>query len=198
MGKWTRERVNSEDINGGNQYEAKDRLSREQLNAMVNSGLYAQDFAEHLADTPDTSDVNNVGTPTVELINNGAYKKFKFSNLKGESGNGVAYIQRNTGLLNKETLQGFIGTTRTFGNISGFNGKVGDFVYIPFSISDEGGSIGNIILKVTDFTSTSVTGKCMQFIYAPQGEKGDKGDLTVDKWKIISNANNELEFTYVG
>ena len=86
MGKWTREKVDSENLNGGNQYEAKDRLSREQLNAMVNSGLYAQDFAEHLADTPDTSDANNVGTPTVELINNGAYKKFKFSNLKGDKG----------------------------------------------------------------------------------------------------------------
>ena len=71
MGKWTREKVNSENLNGGNQYEAKDRLSREQLNAMVNSGLYAQDFAEHLADTPDTSSANNVGIPTVEIINNG-------------------------------------------------------------------------------------------------------------------------------
>lgn len=86
MGKWTREKVNSENLNGGNQYEAKDRLSREQLNAMVNSGLYAQDFAEHLADTPDTSEANNVGVPTVELIDNGKFKKFKFSNLKGQKG----------------------------------------------------------------------------------------------------------------
>lgn len=86
MGKWTREKVNSENLNGGNQYEAKDRLSREQLNAMVNAGLYAQDFAEHLADTPDVSQANNVGTPSVEFIDNGKYKKLKFSNLKGDKG----------------------------------------------------------------------------------------------------------------
>ena len=71
MGKWTREKVDSGKLNNGNEYEAKDRLSREQLNAIVNSGLYAQDFAEHLADTPDTSAANNVGTPSVEFIDNG-------------------------------------------------------------------------------------------------------------------------------
>ena len=94
----------------------------------------------------------------------------------GETGNGVAYIKRNSGLLDKATLQGFVGTTRTFSNTSDFNGKVGDFVYLPFSVSDEGGSIGYIILQVSEFTSTSVTGKCMLFIYAPQGAKGDMGD----------------------
>ena len=107
MGKWTREKVNSENLNGGNQYEAKDRLSREQLNAIVNSGLYAQDFAEHLADTPDTSDANNVGVPSVELIDNGAYKKFKFSNLKGDKGEqGIQGIQGEKGEQGIQGIQG--------------------------------------------------------------------------------------------
>lgn len=90
MGKWSRNKVNSANLNNGNEYEAKDRVSRQQLNAMVNSGLYSQDFAEHLADTPDVSEANNVGTPTVEMIDNvvgdKTYKKFKFKNLKGSTG----------------------------------------------------------------------------------------------------------------
>lgn len=102
MGKWTRDKVDSGKLNNGNEYEAKDRLSREQLNAMVNSGLYAQDFAEHLADTPDTSGANNVGTPTVEVVDNvvngKVYKKFKFSNLKGEQGiQGIQGVQGEKG-----------------------------------------------------------------------------------------------------
>lgn len=86
MGKWSRDKVNSENVNNGNEYQAKDRLAREQLNAMVNGVLYAQDFAEHLADTPDLSEANNVGTPSVEIIDNGKFKKFKFKNIKGETG----------------------------------------------------------------------------------------------------------------
>ena len=90
MAKWSREKVNSNDLNNGNEWGQGDRIAREELNAMVNAGLYAQDFAEHLADTPDTSEANNVGTPSVKLVDNVSngivYKKFKFSNLKGEKG----------------------------------------------------------------------------------------------------------------
>lgn len=114
MASWTRDKVDSEDINFGNQYEKGDRISREQLNAMVNSGLYAQDFAEHLADTPDTSEANNIGTPSVEIINNGAYKKFKFSNLKGEKGDrGEQGIQGQQGEQGIQGVQGNDGTSVT-------------------------------------------------------------------------------------
>lgn len=90
MAEWSREKVNPSDLNNGNEWEQGDRVAREELNAMVNAGLYAQDFAEHLADTPDTSDAGSIGTPSVTLIDNVVngitYKKFKFSNLKGEKG----------------------------------------------------------------------------------------------------------------
>lgn len=89
MAEWSRNKVDSTTINSGNEYEKGDRVARQALNAMVNAGLYAQDFAEALADTPDTSEAGNVGTPTVEIIDNvkngKTYKKFKFKNLKGES-----------------------------------------------------------------------------------------------------------------
>lgn len=90
MGKWSGNKVNPENLNNGNEYELKDRVSRQQLNSIINSGIYSQNFAEHLADTPDVSEANNVGTPTVEIIDNVAgnktYKKFKFKNLKGSTG----------------------------------------------------------------------------------------------------------------
>lgn len=90
MAEWNRDKVNSSDLNNGNEYDKDSQVALQELNGMVNAGLYAQDFAEHLADTPDTSEANNVGTPSVKLVDNVSngivYKKFKFSNLKGEKG----------------------------------------------------------------------------------------------------------------
>lgn len=90
MAEWSRNKINSSDLNNGNEFDSNDRVARQELNAMVNAGLYTQDFAEHLADTPDTSDAGSIGTPSVTLIDNVVngitYKKFKFSNLKGEKG----------------------------------------------------------------------------------------------------------------
>ena len=90
MASWSRDKVDSSNINGGNEYTKGSRVSRQHLNAMVNSGLYSQDFAEHLADTPDTTNAGNVGTPSVSFVDNivggKTYKKFKFENLKGATG----------------------------------------------------------------------------------------------------------------
>ena len=90
MGKWGRQRVNPENLNNGNEYTQNDRLSIQQLNAIINSGLISQDFVENLSATPDVSNANNVGSPSVELVDNIVngiiYKKFKFNNLKGERG----------------------------------------------------------------------------------------------------------------
>lgn len=89
---WSRNKVDSATINNGNEYVKGSRVSRQNLNAMVNSGLYAQDFAEKLVTNIDTSEIGGTGTPSVTLIaGDGAtaekpYKKFKFSNLKGEKG----------------------------------------------------------------------------------------------------------------
>lgn len=89
---WSRKKVDSATINGGNEYEKGSRVSRQGLNAMVNGGLYAQDFAEKLVADIDVSEIGNVGTPTVTLVSGtGAttdkpYKKFKFANFKGDKG----------------------------------------------------------------------------------------------------------------
>lgn len=89
---WNRNKVDSSTINNGNEYEKGDRVSRQNLNAMVNAGLFAQDFAEKLVTNIDTSEIGNVGTPSIVLVDgdgattNKPYKKFKFSNLKGDKG----------------------------------------------------------------------------------------------------------------
>lgn len=59
-------------------------------NSAAQTANNTETFVNHLVDTPDTTDANNVGTPNVEFINNVVdgvtYKKFKFSNLKGATG----------------------------------------------------------------------------------------------------------------
>lgn len=131
MASWSRDKVDSSNINGGNEYTKGSRVSRQHLNAMVNSGLYSQDFAEHLADTPDTTNAGNIGTPSVSFVDNivgdKTYKKFKFENLKGATGatgNGIASVSKTStsGLTDTYTI------TFTNGNVTTFNVKNGDSV----------------------------------------------------------------------
>lgn len=76
----------------------------------VSTANETKSFAEHLADTPDISEAGNIGTPSVSFIDNVVgdvtYKKFKFSNLKGEKGDkgdkgdtGEQGIQGQTGAI---------------------------------------------------------------------------------------------------
>ena len=92
MADWSRKKVDSSTINNGQEYTKDKNVSINELNSIVNSGLYSQDFAEKLVTNIDTSEVGNVGAPSVSLVaGDGAtaekpYKKFKFSNLKGDTG----------------------------------------------------------------------------------------------------------------
>lgn len=86
MAEWSKNRADSSSINGGREFTTNDDLAVNELNAMVNNSFYAVDFAEALADTPDISEIDGNGTPSVSLINNGKFKRFKFSNLRGEQG----------------------------------------------------------------------------------------------------------------
>lgn len=90
MATWSRNKVDSTQLNNGNEFDNNSNLALDEINAVVNGGLYSQDFAEHLADTPDTTEANNVGTTTVSfvdnIVNGKTFKKLKFSNLKGQKG----------------------------------------------------------------------------------------------------------------
>ncbi len=90
MAEWSRNKVDSTQLNNGNEFDNNSDFTLDEMNAIVNGGLYSQDFAEHLADAPDISEANNTGTVTIafvdNIVNGKTYKKFKFSNLKGQKG----------------------------------------------------------------------------------------------------------------
>lgn len=86
MADWSKNRIDSSSINNGREFTADDNLSIAELNAMVNNSFYAVDFAEAMADAPDISEIGGSGTPSVSFVDNGKFKRFKFSNLRGEQG----------------------------------------------------------------------------------------------------------------
>lgn len=90
MANWSKNKTLPANVNNGNEFLPTDGVYSGDMNAAFNNAFYAVDYATALADTPDTSEVDNVGTPSVSLIDNvkdgKAYKKFKFANLKGEKG----------------------------------------------------------------------------------------------------------------
>lgn len=49
MAQWSGKKVNASEINNGNEYERKDRPTRQQLNAIVNNSLFASNVAENVA-----------------------------------------------------------------------------------------------------------------------------------------------------
>lgn len=86
MAEWSRNKANSANINGGKEFTSDDDLSVAELNAMVNNSFYGVDFVEAMASEPDISEIAGDGTPSVSLADNGKFKRFKFSNLKGSKG----------------------------------------------------------------------------------------------------------------
>lgn len=86
MAEWSKERVDSSDINGGKEFTSNDNLAVNELNAIVNNSFYGVEFVEAMADAPDVSEIDGTGTPSVSLVDNGDFKRFKFSNLRGQQG----------------------------------------------------------------------------------------------------------------
>ena len=86
MANWNKKKVDPSLINGGKEFTSDDDLAVNELNAMVNNSFYGVDFVEAMADAPDISEIAGDGTPSVSLVPNGEFMKFKFSNLKGERG----------------------------------------------------------------------------------------------------------------
>lgn len=173
MAEWSRKKVNSGNINNGKEYEKDDNVVREQLNAMINTGLYSQDFAEKLVTNIDTSEVGNVGTPSVSLITgDGAttdkpYKKFKFSNLKGATGatgNGIISISKTgtSKLVDTYTISFTSGATTTF---QVTNGKG----ITKIEKTATSGLVDTYTITFNDTTTST--------FQVTNGAKGDKGDI---------------------
>lgn len=173
MAKWSRNKVDSNNINGGNQYEKKDRLSREQLNAMVNSGLYSQDQAEIGSsigkNQPDTTDANVVGTPSVTILDEGTTSaRLKFSNLKGDKGDkgdkgeqGVQGEKGDKGDKGDTALSVSIGSVTNGNTVSVTNSGTDTDIVLDFVLK------AGLPVQYLDYEVYNLT-RAVPFSYLPQ------------------------------
>ena len=58
MAQWSGNKVNVSEINDGNEYEHKDKPTRQQLNAIVNNSLFASNIAENVSQQLSNLDPN--------------------------------------------------------------------------------------------------------------------------------------------
>ena len=98
---------------------------------------------------------------------------------KGEQGNGIAQLTNVSRAVSWDTVQSWVGLKGDeWGGITNFNGKAGDTVLIPISVTDRDNQIGYMRCEVISYNqSTSrLTTNNLDFMFGPQGPKGDKGD----------------------
>lgn len=136
------------EINGGNQFVAGDNVTEQAVNAPLESAAFSQEYVESFASQPDNTEADNVGTPTVEIIPNGQYKKFKFKNLKGKTG------ERGANGSNVPTGTAVAGRSiqLTLAMWQGSNGAF--FIDVPNSIHGVG-ETEHLITQVTVWNGTT-------------------------------------------
>lgn len=81
MPKWTGNKANPSDINGGEQYKGGDRLSREAVNAIVNNSIYASEKSDEALAKADSAFMAN---GTVVRVNGIAEPFLDFSSAPQE------------------------------------------------------------------------------------------------------------------
>ena len=152
MAEWSKDKVNPTNINGGKEFTTDDVLTVAELNGMVNNSFYAVDFAEAMADEPDISEIAGDGVPSVSFVDNGKFKRLKFSNLKGKTGaTGSKMVSQvlqgqdaDGGNIYLQTFDD--GTTATFTAPKGESGDSSQPVIFELELE---------ILKTTDSFATS-------------------------------------------
>lgn len=206
MAEWTRNKVDSDQLNGGNEWAIGDQVALEELNAMTNGGLYAQDFVEKLVENIDTSEINNVGTPTITLIDgDGAtvekpYKKFKFSNFKGEKGNEG---EKGVGIDSIQDVDLRIqdGYTITKEKVTYEDGSEGSFEVYAKNGADSTSDYDELINKPIindDLTTTNPTEVSTNQIYRHTGETTEvyvKGMLYVSNGDVWNKYGGEVSLS---
>ena len=168
MAEWDKNKVLPSEINGGKEFTTDDNLTVAELNLLVNNSFYGVDFVEAIADTPDTSEANNVGVPSVSVVDNGKFKKFKFSNLKGATGDkgaGISYIEKSA----------TVGITTGYrihfddGNFFDYEVKNGKGIRDISKIRTDGLVDTYMIIYDDNITTSTFT--------VTNGAKGEKGDV---------------------
>lgn len=179
MAEFEKKKHAQDEFNNGNKYVANDGVQPATINNLVENSLYTEAFAESLASTPDTTKVAQVGTPTVELVDNpsagitGA-KKFKFSNLKGEQGHG--YFRVTT------TLE----TTATSVASSYVQWGGATVALASDSIVDNNGNVFAVTTK-TAATSPTIP---ISYRTSIRGTAGADGDSVFVRYSASSNGAN--------
>ena len=185
--KWSKKKVNPDNINSGNEYEKGDRVSVQALNSMVESGLYSQAYAEALTDAPDVSEAGNVGTPTVSFVDNvkdgATYKKFKFANLKGIQGEkGEQGIQGEKGEQGIQGEKGEKGDTGATPNLT-VTATIDNSVGTPNVAVSESGTPENPIINLA---FTGMKGADGSSPYANTSE-GQTSGLNLNESSTLAN-----------
>lgn len=83
--------ANTASTNASNAVSTANTASQNATKA-VTTANNALAWAQALTAEPDLTEAGNVGTPSVSFVDNGEYKKFKFSNLKGTTGASIKDI----------------------------------------------------------------------------------------------------------
>ena len=133
----------------------------------VNTANDVSSFAQHLVDTPDNSEANNIGTANVSFVDNVVdgvtYKKFKFSNLKGDRGDALILNQTVGYDPERASIPSawFSTTPRVNDEYLGVRTDRGTELFIGKVISiNENGQVSTDVLLYSNI----------------KGENGDKGD----------------------
>lgn len=166
----------------------------------VNIANATKTFAEHLVDTPDNTEVGNVGIPSVTLIDNvvdgTTYKKFKFSNLKGEKGetgdtgatNSLSIGTVTTGNAGTQASASITGDapnqTLNLTIPKGDNGTNGTNATITSVTASVDNSVGTPSVTVT----TGGTEQARTFDFAFHNLKGEAGNIDTELSTTSENA----------
>ena len=179
MAEFEKKKHAQDEFNNGNKYVANDGVQPATINNLVENSLYTEAFAESLASTPDTTNVAQVGTPSVELVDNpsagitGA-KKFKFSNLKGEKGH--SYFRATTSLA----------TTATSVSSSLISWGTSTEALISDSIVDNNGNV----FAVTARTAATAPTIPISYRTSIRGTAGADGDSVFIRYSASPNGAN--------
>ena len=172
------------DFNNGNRYINRvDSPSADDFNNVIESQLYVQGLAKN---TPDTSEANNVGTPSVTLIiAPDGTARLKFSNLKGAGISNIIPNGTDQSGNNIYVIQLTDGSSYNFTSPKGSQGIQGE----------QGIGIANIIPNGQDSTGSNIytvlltNGTSYNFT-APKGAQGIQGNTGVGISTITPNGTD--------